>query len=141
MLSEIRHLARVARELWRARTATAVTIIAGDDNLTDLLVFGMGDMANTELVLFTALRQLPRPNTDRINHAGLRPFSDAAQHLAIGMAELWPRFPALTLHGQIGPPAARVTIALQLDGEEVARATIAERPRLNPEELARRALQ
>ena len=124
MIPEIRLVYRLARELARRRTAAAVIVIAGDDNLTDTYGLSTGD--STEKILFHALRNLPSRNYVEFTTGGH--FAEAARHLALGMAELWPQFPTLTLHGKIGiPPADRVRIVIQLDGREVARATIAER--------------
>src|SRR5712692_10810221 len=105
MLAEIRLVYRLARELARRRTAAAVIVIAGDDNLTDTYGLSTGD--STEKILFHALRNLPSRNYVEFTTGGH--FAEAARHLALGMAELWPQFPILTLHGQIGiPPADRV---------------------------------
>jgi len=134
MLAEIRLVWRLARELARRRTAAAVIVIAGDDNLTDTYGLSTGD--STEKILFHALRNLPSRNYVEFTTGGH--FAEAARHLALGMAELWPQFPILTLHGKIGiPPADRVRIVIQLDGREVARATIAERRTNGGEDLAR----
>lgn len=136
MIAEIKLVARLARELCRFRTAGAIIVLGGDDNLTQ--TWGLSTGATTEQILFTAIRQLPRPNPDRITHVGLRPFSDAAQHLAFGLAEMWPRFPLPVLRVEMGPPAARVTVRIELDGVEVATATVAESKRTT-ENLARQA--
>ena len=136
MLAELRHLARLARELARRRTATAVTIIAGDDNLTEVFTLGAKDMRHAELVLYHALRQLPPLASNRVDFTAGDDFGEAARHLAIGLARLWPRFPIVVTRVQIGPPAALVSVQIELDDFEVARATIAQRRPIG-EDLAR----
>src|SRR5258707_2434032 len=119
MIAEIRLVYRLARELARRRTAAAVIVIAGDDNLTDTYGLSTGD--STEKILFHALRNLPARNYVEFTSGGH--FAEAARHLALGMAELWPQFPTLTLHGQIGiPPADRVRFGIHLYGTAVATA-------------------
>jgi hypothetical protein len=133
MIAEIRLIARLARELCRFRTLGAVIVIARDDNRTDTWGLSTGD--STEKILYVALRQLPRL-ADRIHHVGLRPFSLAAENIAHGLVEMWPRFPLPVLRVEIGPPAARVTVRIELDGVEVAAACIGESPRIT-ENMAR----
>ncbi len=124
MLAEIRLLARTARELWRSRTAAAVLVVAGDDNLVETFAL---DGTDTAAVLLTAVRGLKRW-PDRIEFQGdVEPFADAARHLAVGLAQLWPRVPELVTHVMIGPPTARVTVQILLDGALAAGASIGER--------------
>src|SRR5260370_10887578 len=127
MRAETSRRGRPARGPRRHRTATAVTIIAGDDNLTEVFTLGAKDMRHAELVLYHALRQLPPLASNRVDFTAGDDFGEAARHLAIGLARLWPRFPIVVTRVQIGPPAARISVQIELDDVEVARATIAAR--------------
>src|SRR5260370_7066163 len=79
MLAEIRLLARTARELWRSRTAAAVIVIAGDDNLVETFEL---DGTDTAAVLLTAVRGLKRWPDPIEFQRDVDPFPDPAPHLS-----------------------------------------------------------
>jgi len=131
MSPEIDLVRDLIRGLRNPQVAAAVVILA--DRAGNVETFGIGDDGqSTEPdrviveTIKTALRRLA-PLGGRIAFNGAtQPYADAARYLATGLAMAWPQQPNVEFRRIVAVPGFHVAIAIDVDGVEVARASIGE---------------